>query len=225
MPYDFSVSPQPSLAAGQHRCDNHNERNADGDYVYIAEMITVDDFFLSWGDRYGRPIVNKTGITGPVAIRFVQPTHASGPDDEMALLVAAMKNQLGLELRPGKDPIEFFVIDHAERPDSAEAALGFVEAGPAIRLGRQRGQAEVRRRVDQAVREHAGRARRRNGGVGAAFLAGPRSSRLRRREELIHGAYVANGDARIRHPINAWPGLGRRRNPTGRSSFAADRTG
>ena len=116
VPYDFSVSPQPPLAAGQHRCDNHNERDADGNYVYIAEMSTVDDFFLSWGDRFGRRIVNKTGITGPVAIRFVQQTHTSGPDDEIALLVAAMRNQLGLELRPGKGPIEFFVIDHAERP-------------------------------------------------------------------------------------------------------------
>ena len=50
---DFSVSPQPPLAARTASVRQlTTRRNADGGYVYIAEMTTVDDFFLSWGDRF-----------------------------------------------------------------------------------------------------------------------------------------------------------------------------
>ena len=231
VPYDFSVSPQPSLAAGQHRCDNHNERNADGDYVYIAEMTTVDDFFLSWGDRYGRPIVNKTRITGPVAIRFVQPTHASGPDDEMASLVAAMKNQLGLELRAGKDPIEFFVIDHAERPDSAEAAASAssrqapasLSASAAPTANTQKFEvASIKPCEPGPVAPRREKRRRRQ----RQFLTRPRAPRLLRRQEPDRHR-LRHQSRRAKHERfdQRGPGLGWRRNPTGRSEFEEGRRG
>lgn len=120
VPYDFSVSPQPAPPAGQHRCDNHNQRDADGNYVYTAEMTTIDEFFAGWG-TLGRPLVNKTGITGYVAVHFVQPTHTPGAEEATAALIAALKDQLGLELRPATDPMDFLVIDHAEKPDFADA--------------------------------------------------------------------------------------------------------
>jgi uncharacterized protein (TIGR03435 family) len=212
-PYDFSVSPQPPLAAGQHRCDNHNERNADGDYVYTAEMSTVDDFFLSWGDRYGRPIVNKTGIMGPVAIRFVQPTHASGPDDEMALLIGAMRNQLGLELRPGKGPIEFFVIDHAERPDSAEAAASAESRQAPAPSASARAPADTQKFEVASIRPcepgPAEPGARSGGGGSGSFSPGRVHLDCFVVKNLIDTAYVANRDARNSNDlINAWPGLG-----------------
>jgi hypothetical protein len=42
--------------------------------------------------------------------------------------VAALKNQLGLDLRPSKGPRQFLVIEHAERPTPDD---GFAVAGPA----------------------------------------------------------------------------------------------
>jgi uncharacterized protein (TIGR03435 family) len=58
-----------------------------------------------------RPVVNKTGITALVSYRFEYPREGSQDS-----IVAALKDQLGLELRPAKGPREFLVIDHLERP-------------------------------------------------------------------------------------------------------------
>ena len=122
-PYDFSVSPQPAPPPGQHRCDNHNERDANGGFVYTVESSTVGEFFGGWS-LLGRPVVDKTGITEPVSFRFVQDGQASNADDAMAERIAAMRSQLGLELQSGKAPLDFLVIDHAERPtgDSTPSA-------------------------------------------------------------------------------------------------------
>jgi uncharacterized protein (TIGR03435 family) len=116
--YDFSVSPppQPTPQPGQHWCTNHNERDGNGNIVEIMEMITLQDFFGGM-QGYGRPIVNKTGITGPVGFRLVMSgPDTVDPDERLSSLIAALRKDLGLELRPGKDPIDFLVIDHAEKP-------------------------------------------------------------------------------------------------------------
>jgi uncharacterized protein (TIGR03435 family) len=113
----------------------------------------------------------------------------------MALLAAAMKNQLGLELRPGKDPIEFFVIDHAERPDAAAPA-----ANP------QRFEvASVKPCEPEPVAPGA----RSGGGGSGSFSPGRAHLDCFVVKNLIDTAYVGNRDARNPDdPISAWPGLG-----------------
>jgi uncharacterized protein (TIGR03435 family) len=113
VPYDMSVSPQPPLQAGQRRCTNSTQKGGDGNWVETVEAMTLDDWVVSRNDTslvLGEPpIVNKTGITGLQTFRFVY----SGRREELG---AEIKSQLGLELRPGRGPREFLIIDHVERP-------------------------------------------------------------------------------------------------------------
>jgi uncharacterized protein (TIGR03435 family) len=73
----------------------------------------------------GRPVVDKTGLAGTFDVvlqyvaeiapgPFVGAPPAQPPDG--VSLRDAIKQQLGLELRAERGPIEFFVIDSVERP-------------------------------------------------------------------------------------------------------------
>jgi uncharacterized protein (TIGR03435 family) len=74
----------------------------------------------------GRPVVNRTGLTGAFDIHLELETAApnssgsgggaaSDPSPHASDIVAIRK-QLGLQLVSTKGPIEFLVIDHIERP-------------------------------------------------------------------------------------------------------------
>jgi uncharacterized protein (TIGR03435 family) len=62
----------------------------------------------------GQPVVDKTGLTGSYDIRL---DYAPPNDSNSALpsLFTAIEEQLGLRLQPAKVPIDFLVIDHADR--------------------------------------------------------------------------------------------------------------
>ena len=81
--------------------------------------------FLS--QQVGRTVVNKTGLTGRYAIELRwAPDSAVGPfgeagasalaDSSDASLFTAVQEQLGLRLESGRGPVDFFVIDHVEKP-------------------------------------------------------------------------------------------------------------
>jgi uncharacterized protein (TIGR03435 family) len=74
----------------------------------------------------GRRVVDQTGLTGyytidlhwtPVDLNAPAPAADSIlPDASGPSLLTALKEQLGLELKPTKGPIDTIVIDHAELP-------------------------------------------------------------------------------------------------------------
>jgi uncharacterized protein (TIGR03435 family) len=86
----------------------------------IIGPMTMEQLAGSLARAAGRPVVNKTGLEGRYfcAVGF-SPLSAlanggaadSGPGD----IFAAVQEQLGLKLEPAKAPIEFLVVDHAER--------------------------------------------------------------------------------------------------------------
>lgn len=64
-----------------------------------------------------RPVVDQTGLTGRYDLTLhwnVSLEPESG--DTAAAFHEALRNQLGLELKPTHAPIEILVIDHVERP-------------------------------------------------------------------------------------------------------------
>jgi len=72
----------------------------------------------------GRPVLDKTGLTGryDIVIKrqdMMPPPPASGdassPPDP-ASMVMSMADALGLKLEPGKGQMETLVIDHMEKP-------------------------------------------------------------------------------------------------------------
>ena len=83
-------------------------------------MSLIASALSSWGDL-GRPVVDQTGLPGKYdfVLDFTpdpRPSYATidsgGPGFQEAL-----KLQLGLRLEAERAPVDFMVIDHAERPD------------------------------------------------------------------------------------------------------------
>ena len=92
-----------------------------GDSVPLALFVN----FLS--GQVGRPVVNRTGLTGRYAIELhwtpdlapVPPDAGNPqpqPDPSAASLFTAIQEQLGLRLESTKGPVEVLVIDRVEKP-------------------------------------------------------------------------------------------------------------
>jgi uncharacterized protein (TIGR03435 family) len=70
----------------------------------------------------GRPIVDKTGLTGTYDIKltYTPERRVNGladPDlNDINIIFTAVQEQLGLKLEPQKAIIEVLVVDHAEKP-------------------------------------------------------------------------------------------------------------
>jgi hypothetical protein len=98
-----------------------------------------------------------------------------------------MRSQLGLELQSGKAPLDFLVIDHAERPtgDSTPSASTPPPVPP------QKFDVASIRPCESTPSVPGGR----NGGVGPVFSPGLFVYNCGTLEQLINGAYVMNGDA------------------------------
>ena len=63
----------------------------------------------------GRPIVDRTGLTGRYGISL--DFWLSNKDDRPSIFTA-VQEQLGLKLDAGKAPIEMLIIDHIQKPDA-----------------------------------------------------------------------------------------------------------
>lgn len=71
-----------------------------------------------------RPMADETGLKGNVDFslewRLAAENVPSGqefhPDEDAPTFADALKEQLGLKMVPQKGPVEFFVVDHVERP-------------------------------------------------------------------------------------------------------------
>lgn len=71
-----------------------------------------------------RPVIDKTGLTGRYTLNVFEPQQMAAPsvspngqsEDERRPAVADALKSVGLELKSAKEPVEFLVIDHVERP-------------------------------------------------------------------------------------------------------------
>jgi len=96
--------------------------SADGGYSF--KNWTMSDFAnsLSMMEVVGRPVLDRTGLEGRYSFNAKLsdvPKEASGPDVNdgglsSGVLFWALQD-LGLELEPRRDSVEFLVIDHAEK--------------------------------------------------------------------------------------------------------------
>jgi uncharacterized protein (TIGR03435 family) len=70
--------------------------------------------FLTTLPAVGRPVIDKTGLTGFYA--FSLDFASTLGDDTRPDLFAALQEQLGLKLESTRGPIQILVVDHAEKP-------------------------------------------------------------------------------------------------------------
>ena len=73
--------------------------------ILLAEILTRSA---------GEPVVDKTGLAGEYDVRL---RHAAANDVNSTLpsIFTAVQEQLGLKLQPDKVPVEYLVVDHADR--------------------------------------------------------------------------------------------------------------
>ena len=126
---DEAAWPTPPPPAGQQYCRYQNKQ--DGDRIVRWGISDLKELASILQEDLDRPLVNATGITAPVSYRIEYSYSFQGQAaaDRQAALFAALRNQLGLDVRPSKGPRDFLVIDSAERPRPNEAFAG-------TRLGR-----------------------------------------------------------------------------------------
>lgn len=110
----------------QHMRMNHGQVN--------AERIPLQILIGALSDILGRPVVDRTGLTGnydfslkwtpdPEQLARLGPGGPPGPEPASVPLDAvgptiftALEEQLGLKLESAKGPLPVTVIDHAEKP-------------------------------------------------------------------------------------------------------------
>jgi uncharacterized protein (TIGR03435 family) len=126
---DAATDPNPPLgkrADGKPRFGMNFTK--DTSIVQAESMESFAAFLSTPGFSIGRPLLNKTGLTGTydfalnwsVYSRSARPKPAEGasdPADEGAFLSEALK-EIGLNLHPAKGGIEYIVIDHVEKPSA-----------------------------------------------------------------------------------------------------------
>lgn len=66
----------------------------------------------------GRTVVDKTGLSGKFSYTVSYAPDGAEQNDDRPSLFTAIEQQLGLRLESSKGPVEFLVIDHAEKPDA-----------------------------------------------------------------------------------------------------------
>ncbi|HTV08237.1 MAG TPA: TIGR03435 family protein [Candidatus Aquilonibacter sp.] len=77
-------------------------------------------FFSDLQQNLGTDVLDRTGMTGVYAYHLMwwpaQLPEDAASADRYPPLRAAVREQLGLELKPAKGPVTFWVVDHIERP-------------------------------------------------------------------------------------------------------------
>lgn len=106
IPADFL---QP-MSAGLNYC--RSRAAIDGSVVAVdAKAMDIQEFCQLYLRGLNRPLIDKTGLSGRFDFHLVYARSGSS-------IVAAMRQQLGLELKAEDAPLEFLVIDGADRPTS-----------------------------------------------------------------------------------------------------------
>ena len=65
-----------------------------------------------------RPVIDRTGLDGVFEFDFTLPATILPSPDSSVSIFEAIQDQLGLRLEQTSGPVEFLIIDHAEKPDA-----------------------------------------------------------------------------------------------------------
>jgi uncharacterized protein (TIGR03435 family) len=83
-----------------------------------ASRGTMENLARQLSITAGRPVVDKTGLTGYFAftLDWTSANGDSAPDSDIPSTFTAVQEQLGLRLESQRAPVEMLFIDHAARP-------------------------------------------------------------------------------------------------------------
>jgi bla regulator protein BlaR1 len=112
--------PAPAPGRASRVCGNNWLNGSGPNIVWSAYSIDLEKVAGSLAVFTGRTVVNKTGVSGrfdiDIELPRLQPLAGAdlAPADADAFTV--LREQLGLELQPGKGPLEYFVVDSIAKP-------------------------------------------------------------------------------------------------------------
>jgi uncharacterized protein (TIGR03435 family) len=93
----------------------------------LGARVPMSHFAATLSKYLGRTVVDKTGLSGTydISLRWTpdetQAFLLTGPvaaDSSESSIFSAVQEQLGLRLESQRGPVEFLVVDHAEKPDA-----------------------------------------------------------------------------------------------------------
>jgi uncharacterized protein (TIGR03435 family) len=88
-----------------------------GDNRIRVQGAGMDRLAFCLSDVLGRPVVDKTGLTGNYNIDLKwTPDDQQAKPDAGPTLTTALEEQLGLKLDSAKGPVNTLVVDHVEKP-------------------------------------------------------------------------------------------------------------
>ena len=96
-------------------CDSYFTRRNQID----AKRITMQNFAIAIATQMDRPVIDETGFTKRFDAHLeFEPTEVTADAAGTAgqSIFTAIQEQLGLKLEAQKGPVEYFVIDHIEKP-------------------------------------------------------------------------------------------------------------
>lgn len=85
-----------------------------------ATRGTMEQLARQLSGSAGRPVVDRTGLTGYWAYTFewIPASWTPEPDSNTPSMFTAIQEQLGLRLEPSQAPFDMLVVDRAERPSA-----------------------------------------------------------------------------------------------------------
>ena len=97
--------------------------------MLVGRVVPTRELAEALATLLNRSVLDKTGLTGNydfdlnwtpdgATIRGPGDPDAPPPDPNGPSIFTAVQEQLGLELKSAKGPVEVLVIDHAEKPDA-----------------------------------------------------------------------------------------------------------
>jgi uncharacterized protein (TIGR03435 family) len=106
---------------GNHPVPALYQRNDGEGYDFIAHGCSMDEWVEDLSGQFGRPVIDKTGLTGKYDFllkykgRFDRDRDAADMDPTPPM-DRALQEELGLKVEAAKGPVQFLVIDHIEKP-------------------------------------------------------------------------------------------------------------
>ena len=87
-----------------------------GEVKWANSPLTDLKFLLA--KETGKPVVDKTGLTGKYdfMLQYTPADHAATDESSRPSIFTALEEQLGLKLVPTKQPVEVLVVDSIEQP-------------------------------------------------------------------------------------------------------------
>jgi uncharacterized protein (TIGR03435 family) len=83
-----------------------------------ASKGTMEQLARQLSVTAGRPVIDKTGLTGYYKYTpdWLSANQPPDPDPDVPSIFTAVQEQLGLKLESTKAPVEMLIVDHSEKP-------------------------------------------------------------------------------------------------------------